>query len=583
MDKENEYYNLIEDLVRRHKKYAGMDTILDNIIDYVYNESKYVIETANDDSVIEQYINRIISIALIKVPAELNFKPERPKTDIASIVPKNEDFILPDNQEDPVDEIPEIEESPSDNDEISFADDFDELSEITEIAEEAENISEKNYELYPEDIPINRDFVDQMINNASSEGTTEDNSDNTELSEQTIELIDSGAEEPEYLTGTDSEQLNINSPESNGDYIEERLSEYDINLQPETDLSNYNNEEISELESFATEIYENQSENDTFIGNSIFKPEEENSESEDFAELNIELNAENDTEKSLDDNTDTNAENIDTLTDNDDNTQPLIILNEGEENNNDNLQNPNELNEQISLMYNEDSSLDFPKTTKEEDFSELNSDLNIYSNNTIQQSNSIFDSQEYEIAEKEDALSAYEENIVEIPEGLSEDDRNDDTLDDGFMLDIDIPEEVIELNPMSEEEVKEEEKEQENKKLSLENSVSDNNEILSFEDDSQVYDIITDDQSDGNSTPENTTKDTTEDKEQSVNILIENINTEEIVNKLILLSQQNPDLKYLKIFDLKYKKGYTIAKISESLNLSEKTIIKALSEMVSTI
>ena len=74
MDKNNKYYGIIENLVRNHRKFLGLEAILDDIIDDVYNHSKSIIGTIKDDNVIEGYLNKVVSTSIITVPKKMNYQ-----------------------------------------------------------------------------------------------------------------------------------------------------------------------------------------------------------------------------------------------------------------------------------------------------------------------------------------------------------------------------------------------------------------------------------------------------------------------------------------------------------------------------
>ena len=53
MDRDNKYYNLIETLVKSHRKFPGYEMILEDIINDVYAHSESVINNINDENVIK--------------------------------------------------------------------------------------------------------------------------------------------------------------------------------------------------------------------------------------------------------------------------------------------------------------------------------------------------------------------------------------------------------------------------------------------------------------------------------------------------------------------------------------------------
>jgi hypothetical protein len=49
MEKENKYYGIIENLVKKHKKFPGLESILEDIIDDVYSHSEVIIKTVTNE------------------------------------------------------------------------------------------------------------------------------------------------------------------------------------------------------------------------------------------------------------------------------------------------------------------------------------------------------------------------------------------------------------------------------------------------------------------------------------------------------------------------------------------------------
>ena len=76
MEKTNKYYGVIEDLVKQNRKYQGLEPILDDIIDDVYSHSEVIINSINNDSVIQSYLAKVVSTSVITVPKRLGFQQE---------------------------------------------------------------------------------------------------------------------------------------------------------------------------------------------------------------------------------------------------------------------------------------------------------------------------------------------------------------------------------------------------------------------------------------------------------------------------------------------------------------------------
>ena len=76
MEKENKYYGIIENLVKKHKKFPGLESILEDIIDDVYSHSEVIIKTVTNEDVINAYLEKVVSTSIITVPKKMNFHPE---------------------------------------------------------------------------------------------------------------------------------------------------------------------------------------------------------------------------------------------------------------------------------------------------------------------------------------------------------------------------------------------------------------------------------------------------------------------------------------------------------------------------
>ena len=56
MEKDNKYYAVIENLVKNHKKFNGYEAILDEIIDDVYSHSEVILNTVDNEQVVNSYL-----------------------------------------------------------------------------------------------------------------------------------------------------------------------------------------------------------------------------------------------------------------------------------------------------------------------------------------------------------------------------------------------------------------------------------------------------------------------------------------------------------------------------------------------
>ena len=68
MEKTNKYYGIIENIVKKHSKFPGNESLLEEIIDDVYTHSEVIINSINNESVINAYLEKVISTSIITVP-----------------------------------------------------------------------------------------------------------------------------------------------------------------------------------------------------------------------------------------------------------------------------------------------------------------------------------------------------------------------------------------------------------------------------------------------------------------------------------------------------------------------------------
>ena len=169
MDRNNKYYNLIEKLVKNHKKFPGYEAILEDIIDDVYAHSEVIINSIDNEDVIESYLEKVISTSIIIVPKKLKFN-DRVSHRVISSAPLQSiesDVLVSSNQIDKKDyeaqkeqgEIPELSiDIPTEP--------------IKELIKEAAQTNDNDVKSHTEQIvseKANTKFVDQMINTMNSD------------------------------------------------------------------------------------------------------------------------------------------------------------------------------------------------------------------------------------------------------------------------------------------------------------------------------------------------------------------------------------------------------------------------------
>lgn len=76
MEKNSKYYSIIENLIRGHKKFAGLEAIVEDIIDDVYSHSEVILNTVTNEAVVNAYLSKVVSTSIITVPKKMNFHSE---------------------------------------------------------------------------------------------------------------------------------------------------------------------------------------------------------------------------------------------------------------------------------------------------------------------------------------------------------------------------------------------------------------------------------------------------------------------------------------------------------------------------
>lgn len=99
MEKTNKYYGVIENLVKNHKKFQGLDAILDDIIDDVFAHSEVIINSINNESVIQAYLEKVVSTSIITVPKKMGFHSEIKHRVVSTQTPEVKNILQNDIQE----------------------------------------------------------------------------------------------------------------------------------------------------------------------------------------------------------------------------------------------------------------------------------------------------------------------------------------------------------------------------------------------------------------------------------------------------------------------------------------------------
>lgn len=306
MEKTNKYYNVIETLVKQNKKYQGLEAILDDIIDDVYSHSEVIINSINNDGVIQSYLEKVVSTSIITVPKKMGFHPEiKHRTIDAQQILENAtqrraEKVNTELVDKMINNItPEREEVPSEIPETT--------SELTELEPEESVLTLENA---PSDIEQETD--DNFLNINEKQEELTDNQDN-ELDEiitsETLETEDLEESEPVVETAEDNSVLDTDLEISDLDNEDANIVEDSQNDSLElndleevslTDTTEAENDDVQKFEILETEELEPT--DDTELLTDI--------QAESMADDNLEIPEPTDElqESELDDLTNTNSD-----------------------------------------------------------------------------------------------------------------------------------------------------------------------------------------------------------------------------------------------------------------------------------
>ena len=69
---ENKYYDLVVELVKKHRKFSSVEDILDDIVSDVLERAKVVMSNITNQDVVETYLTKIVAISMITVPKKMD-------------------------------------------------------------------------------------------------------------------------------------------------------------------------------------------------------------------------------------------------------------------------------------------------------------------------------------------------------------------------------------------------------------------------------------------------------------------------------------------------------------------------------
>lgn len=258
MEKTNKYYSVIENLVKQNRKFQGLEAILDDIIDDVYSHSEVIINSINNDGVIQSYLEKVVSTSIITVPKKMGFHPEiKHRTIDAQQVLEN---VAQRKAEKVNTELVDrmINNIPIENNEVH--------QETVEKDSEFEELEPETSELMLSEAPkeVEQTTEDNILN--FNEEMHEESSDNTLedfVASDSLEIEDLDEEEPTFETEEplQEESLDVSELNEEPNFVEDTQNDsLELNDLENISLDDASEstatEEIQDLETVETEDIE---------------------------------------------------------------------------------------------------------------------------------------------------------------------------------------------------------------------------------------------------------------------------------------------------------------------------------------
>lgn len=544
MEKENKYYGIIENLVKKHKKFPGLESILEDIIDDVYSHSEVIIKTVTNEDVINAYLEKVVSTSIITVPKKMNFHPEiKHRSFIREHNTIKVDQKLIDKMINAPEIIKPIEPVAEEvkQEEISVEEEHPQIIQEP-IIDDSVNIDTIDLEMQPEPYKTQEvaslDF-EQAETEEAEEAVTTNSPSNVQNIDNSIDLGN--------FTETIPDDLSINFADDNNDINE--LADEPISLDTE---------EISEAP-LAIEEPEPFKSDEVIEPAEIILPETLEAEQNEVLDLSEDASIEEFKEglevKATEEDITESSTDFTDLVENTENEEDLASFdfsNEIEETNDEEnhteLENLDQNSELTASSDIQDDITEILTTDENPD------DLEVFGT-----------------SQEELALPEEEEEEEELNPVISD---SDDLIDSGNLN------EDFALNPV------EDELEEFMPEASGELDLLQGGDISSLEElepeplfepeeltevsPEEPQTFATTDYSKFDFTPENNEPDN-------------NIDIELVAKDLQELANKNPDLNILEIYNMKYKENAQISQIAAKLDLSENKVIDALNEIIAVI
>lgn len=567
MEKNNKYYNIIADIVKKHRKYSGLEAILDDIIDDVYNHSEVIINSVPNESVISAYLEKVVATSIITVPKKMGFHPEIKHVTVSSVTHQPQQSFVSNEVVKKVDNtlvdkmINSAESTSSDSTESDLLELASDKSELNDIVDKP---------IQEEQEPILNSIDDDVLTDefeAPAQDSIEDN-DLLVLSEE-IEENDLSSDVNEVLPADNQENLDIENHEEENTFEDLPTEVMEINNAPESDESendflqeqvedsDFVVEKADDIQSLdyqhEDDVLEEISDKDDLLDN--FVESEENDEKEPLqetaddiekvaAETNEEVVLEND-----DSSDDLNLDEVET---------PMLDLADESEDNLNQEVSSEEVDTDVSPIEEvEQNDLELQISEAAEPLAEVENPVEDLLPKAEETDDEVLQTEESENFELEQSGN----DFLQVEGDDSFDlESADDNLAFSDELTLDSGDELLESTESDGFELNLNEEAESPVELEIVGDAKN--------DESEKFAVT--DFSKFNFNPENV----------DIN---DTLDTDLIVKDIQDLANKRPELKIIDVYNMKYKDNKSVSEISTELGMDENLVIDALNEIIAVI
>ena len=566
MEKNNKYYNIIADIVKKHRKYSGLEAILDDIIDDVYNHSEVIINSVPNESVISAYLEKVVATSIITVPKKMGFHPEIKHVTVSSVTQQPQQSFVSNEVVKKVDNtlvdkmINSAESTCSDSTEsdlLELASDKSELNDIVDkpIQEEQEpSLNSIDDDVLTDEFEAPaQDYIednDLLVLSEKIEENDLSSDDQEVLPVDNQENLDIEHQEENDIDELPTEGLEINnvaeSDESENDFLQEQVEDSDFVVEKADDIQSldYQHED---------DVLEEISDKDDLLDN--FVKSEENDEKEPLQETADDIEevaAETNQEVVLENDDSSDDLNLDEVE-----SPKLNFVDESEENLNPEVSSEEVDTDESPIEEVEQNDLELQISDEAEPLAKVE--------NTVEDLLPKADETNDEVLQTEDSVNFELEqsgnDFLQVEGDDSFDLKSvDDNLAFSDELTLDSGDELLESTESDGFELNLNEEAESPVELEIMGDTKN--------DESEKFAVT--DFSKFNFNPENV----------DIN---DTLDTDLIVKDIQDLANKRPELKIIDVYNMKYKDNKSVSDISTELGMDENSVIDALNEIIAVI